>query len=749
MTVTLNRYADQSTTSPMSVPLGGRTIVRLVLFSLCFALLSPRGTYAASTLVIGEVAWAGSSLSTADEWVEVWNVSDEPISLAGYTLVGGSSSPIAFRSGDIIRPHATFLIANNSATDTKSLLNTPPDLVTTAVSLSNDALGLSLVDPSGTVIDRAGDGHTPPAGASTPIKKTMIRVSTLAPGDATSAWITATSSVNFKSGQTDLGTPGVCDNCGQAETDTVTPPVIDQSTSNTPTTDVAPPSDEPPVIDNPPASVDDTATQDATLEAGGDPSNAAAEQDATSSVDPSELALYEQATGTIDATTDGTADNPATTSTTDDASATVATTDTPPVQTPTDVATSTPLLDQTASSTSNVSPTTTADPITITSSTTFTTSTSSTALLTIEVATSSVSSTDPLHIQLALTLNVTSPAYNTINVPTEDHTWITSLVSALVKNKVLTMASATKITAAAKATTASPKKTTTSNATAPTKKTVVKKTTTKKTTVKKSSSTKSSYAMPISLDAAAGLAGTSPRVLLTGSVGSPPGLLAKNQFVLLAADGRGILVQGNGKQPSPHLNEGIRVEGTLVLNDNGLSLRMYAADRWTDTSLTAVAEPRVVDLLAPATEDEWSLIEVTGTVANVTKQSVQVDLEDTTVQMRVPSVVQYRTARLTKGDRVRVRGLMSSSQDTTILHPRTADEIILVEHPKSLMTSASTAQASSIPGWTPFGAAGATIAVAQGVKRIRKIREQQRLNSMLARAQEQLFTQTDFPSPLS
>jgi len=31
------------------------------------------------TLVINEIAWAGSAASSADEWIELVNVSDEPI----------------------------------------------------------------------------------------------------------------------------------------------------------------------------------------------------------------------------------------------------------------------------------------------------------------------------------------------------------------------------------------------------------------------------------------------------------------------------------------------------------------------------------------------------------------------------------------------------------------------------------------------------------------------------------------------
>ena len=43
----------------------------------------------AQGLVINEIAWAGTAASSADEWIELFNPTDQPIDLSGWTLSFG------------------------------------------------------------------------------------------------------------------------------------------------------------------------------------------------------------------------------------------------------------------------------------------------------------------------------------------------------------------------------------------------------------------------------------------------------------------------------------------------------------------------------------------------------------------------------------------------------------------------------------------------------------------------------------
>jgi len=193
------------------------------IFSLVFCLfslplLSHAQTSENPSIYISEVAWAGSSLSNADEWVELTNLSDQPTDLSGWMLLGATSGEetILFPEGTQIEPSHTFLLSNYDCTHEKSSLSVCPNLVNTALSLSNSGLALVLQDDAGTQIDVAGNGSTPFAGYSGGSGEnldgrytSMVRVSPITQGDLSSAWTSAVSSQGFKEGMTELGTPGV------------------------------------------------------------------------------------------------------------------------------------------------------------------------------------------------------------------------------------------------------------------------------------------------------------------------------------------------------------------------------------------------------------------------------------------------------------------------------------------------------------------------------------------------------------
>ncbi len=165
-------------------------------------------------LIISEIAWAGSSVSASDEWVELLNRTDRVIDLTGYALWDGAATPpkamLTIQSGQI-GSQGTFLISNNGADHPfsagQSVLNVTPDVIDSSVSLSNSALALQLRDASGAVVDTVGNGG---AGfwrdAVTP--RAMVR--TLAPlsaGTLSTSWSLAAERSGIDSSAPDFGTP--------------------------------------------------------------------------------------------------------------------------------------------------------------------------------------------------------------------------------------------------------------------------------------------------------------------------------------------------------------------------------------------------------------------------------------------------------------------------------------------------------------------------------------------------------------
>lgn len=174
------------------------------------------------TVIISEVGWAGSSLSSIDEWLELTNLTEEMVDVGGWTIAGAATSggTVTIPEGSAIAPHQSFLISNYANDDAKSALGRAPDLVTTSLSLSNSALALVLRDESGAPRDAAGDGAAPLAGGTAGGSggdaggdvgtgtASMVRAAPVANGTSAASWTTATARDGFDDGYVELGTPG-------------------------------------------------------------------------------------------------------------------------------------------------------------------------------------------------------------------------------------------------------------------------------------------------------------------------------------------------------------------------------------------------------------------------------------------------------------------------------------------------------------------------------------------------------------
>lgn len=175
-------------------------------------------------VIINELAWAGSSASSSDEWIELRNTTGSDIDIAGWQLTKNTGTETVMvtiptnpdlPNAHIIPAEGYFLIANNGSehdfgSGKLSTLNIEPNYITTAVTLANDKLHISLYngiyDTEGVLIDRAGDGGAPFFG-SVSAKTTMERNNEIMAGELPAGWHEANTAINLDAGVSDRGTP--------------------------------------------------------------------------------------------------------------------------------------------------------------------------------------------------------------------------------------------------------------------------------------------------------------------------------------------------------------------------------------------------------------------------------------------------------------------------------------------------------------------------------------------------------------
>jgi hypothetical protein len=209
----------------LTVPLNVRRILSMksMVLALCIGImvLGYNVSWAANPgdVVISELMWMGSTLSDADEWIELRNTTGSDIDLNNWDITRKSGEDevlmLTIPAGKTILAGGYFLISNYDAKDSK--INVSPDLVATAVSLANNQLQIKLYDgpweTTGNLIDTADDGTGAPAKGDSDNKYSMVRgpaPGDYTPGDGTLAdnWHTADRAFGWDPGATERGTPG-------------------------------------------------------------------------------------------------------------------------------------------------------------------------------------------------------------------------------------------------------------------------------------------------------------------------------------------------------------------------------------------------------------------------------------------------------------------------------------------------------------------------------------------------------------
>ena len=158
------------------------TRVRSLLFSLLlplcilvvFLTFSSRNVRGDSPdkVIISEIAWAGTAASSSDEWIELYNAGEQPVSLVGWRLLDSSGDVQVVLTGTLAS--GAFYLLERTADDTLS--NIPADQIYSG-GLHNGGERLSLLDDEGRVVDRANAGGGAwPAGSGSPDYRSMERV---------------------------------------------------------------------------------------------------------------------------------------------------------------------------------------------------------------------------------------------------------------------------------------------------------------------------------------------------------------------------------------------------------------------------------------------------------------------------------------------------------------------------------------------------------------------------------------------
>lgn len=132
-------------------------------------------------VIINEIAWMGTEVSSSDEWIELY--SDTEITLNGWTL-STEDGGINLKLKGTTTPQSYFLIER---TDDNAVQGIKADIVSSfGKGLSNDGESLLLKDPSGNIVDKVDGSAGWSIGGDNDSKDTLQRNS-LSP----SGWITA------------------------------------------------------------------------------------------------------------------------------------------------------------------------------------------------------------------------------------------------------------------------------------------------------------------------------------------------------------------------------------------------------------------------------------------------------------------------------------------------------------------------------------------------------------------------------
>ncbi len=164
-----------------------------------------RAAAAPGQVVINEIAWAGSADSSTDEWIELYNNSNQALDLSNWHIdPGHTTSNYKILSGTI-SAHGYFLIEDHES----AVSNITADAII-HTSLINGGDSLKMYDSTGQLIDTVNGSAGPWYAGNTTQHATMERIDPSVTADVATNWASSTGGSGAKSsnGTAILGTPG-------------------------------------------------------------------------------------------------------------------------------------------------------------------------------------------------------------------------------------------------------------------------------------------------------------------------------------------------------------------------------------------------------------------------------------------------------------------------------------------------------------------------------------------------------------
>jgi uncharacterized repeat protein (TIGR01451 family) len=206
--------------------LGGAMVLALTSILCGQARAADVAASSASALdvVINEVAWMGTAASGTDEWIELYNTTDQDIDLSGWTLASSDGTPTVHLGGTVLA-HGHYLLER---TDDDTISDIPADQIYTGDLLLGGET-LTLTNGGGAVVDTANAENAGawPAGSNNP-DHTMERIDATAP-DTDDNWCTNDGAIRTgldAGGNPINGTPKARNSCHQSPIEDVADLVV-------------------------------------------------------------------------------------------------------------------------------------------------------------------------------------------------------------------------------------------------------------------------------------------------------------------------------------------------------------------------------------------------------------------------------------------------------------------------------------------------------------------------------------------
>ena len=173
-----------STNTSTATPSGTVTPTRTNTPGLCTAGAAP------SSILINEIAWAGTGASSSDQWIELYNPTSTLINLNNWKLRAVDGTPNITLSNFDLLPGQYYLVAHSATTFSDVTAN---QIFTGAIGTFNEVL--QLYNASGICVDTANSnsGAWPAGNSST--HATMERSGIV--HDSDTAWITNANSASW------------------------------------------------------------------------------------------------------------------------------------------------------------------------------------------------------------------------------------------------------------------------------------------------------------------------------------------------------------------------------------------------------------------------------------------------------------------------------------------------------------------------------------------------------------------------